>query len=70
MHVEPGTHYARLYGFTVAKLRCVLGPADVMGADYLSETFRVLKNGETREFGNYRSQRLVPAPWDAQGALH
>jgi len=35
-----------------------------MGIDYPSETFRVLKNGELREFGEYRTQRLVLAAWD------
>ena len=35
-----------------------------MGADYPSETFRVLKNSELREFGEYRTQRLVLAAWD------
>lgn len=34
----------------------------IMGADYPSETFRVLKNSELRE---YRTQRLVLAAWDA-----
>ena len=36
-----------------------------MGADYPSETFRVLKNSELRAFGEYRTQRLVLAAWDA-----
>jgi hypothetical protein len=38
---------------------------DVMDADYPSETFRVLKNKELREFGEYRTQRLVLVAWDA-----
>ena len=29
------------------------------------ETFRVLKERETREYGEYRTQRLVLAAWDA-----
>jgi len=29
-----------------------------------SETFRVLKNKEIREFGEYRTQRLVLEAWD------
>ena len=45
-------------------IRYILDPADVMGADYPSETFRVLKNSELREFGEYRTQRLVLAAWD------
>lgn len=48
-----------LYGLTHDKLRYILDPADVMGTDYPSETFRVLKNNELRELGEYRRQRLV-----------
>ncbi len=40
-------------------LRYILDPSDVMGEDYPSETFRVLKNGEMRAYGKYRTQRLV-----------
>jgi N-6 DNA Methylase len=56
--------YAHLYGLTKDELRYVLDPADVMGPDYPSETFRVLKNNEIREFGEYRTQRLVLEAWD------
>jgi hypothetical protein len=35
-----------------------------MGPDYPSETFRVLKNNEIRQFGEYRTQRLVLEAWD------
>jgi hypothetical protein len=35
-----------------------------MGPDYPSETFRVLKNNELRQFGKYRTQRLVLEAWD------
>ena len=42
----------------------MLDPADVIGPDYPSETFRVLKNNEEREFGEYRTQRLVLEAWD------
>jgi hypothetical protein len=42
-----------------------------MGEDYPSETFRVLKNSEMREFGEYRTRRLVLEAWDrlASGEL-
>ncbi len=62
---ELDAYYARLYGLTRDELRYILDPADVMGADYPSETFRVLKNGELRGFGEYRTQRLVLKAWDA-----
>jgi hypothetical protein len=42
----------------------LLDPADVMGPDYPSETFRVLKNNEIRQFGEYRTQQLVLEAWD------
>ncbi len=42
----------------------ILDPADVMGEDYPSETFRVLKNKELREYGEYCTQRLVLEAWD------
>ncbi|WP_287744528.1 N-6 DNA methylase [Diaphorobacter sp.] len=64
LRAELDAYYARLYGLTRDELRYILDPADVMGADYPSETFRVLKNNEMREFGEYRTQRLVLAAWD------
>lgn len=64
LRAELDAYYARLYGLDRDELRYILDPADVMGADYPSETFRVLKNSELREFGEYRTQRLVLAAWD------
>jgi len=71
LRAELDAYYARLYGLTRDELRYILDPADAMGEDYPSETFRVLKNNEMREFGEYRTQRLVLAAWDAleKGAL-
>ncbi|MEF8699439.1 MAG: hypothetical protein V5B33_08995 [Candidatus Accumulibacter sp. UW20] len=46
------------------ELRYILDPADVYGDNYPSETFRVLKNNETRRFGEYRTRRLVLEAWD------
>jgi hypothetical protein len=64
LRAELDAYYACLYGLTRDELRYILDPADVMGEDYPSETFRVLKNNEMREFGEYRTQRLVLAAWD------
>ena len=66
LRAELDAHYARLYGLTRDELRYILDPADVLGPDYPSETFRVLKNSEMREFGEYRTQKLVLAAWDAR----
>ena len=37
----------------------LLDPADVIGPDYPSQTTRLLKNNEIRQFGKYRTQRLA-----------
>lgn len=68
---ELDAYYAKLYGLTRDELRYILDPADVMGDDYPSETFRVLKNKELNAFGEYRTQRLVLEAWDKlqQGLL-
>jgi hypothetical protein len=55
---------AYFYKLTRDELRYILDPAEVMGPDYPSETFRVLKNNEIRQFGEYRTQRLVLEAWD------
>jgi len=64
LRAELDAWYARAYGLNRAELRYILDPADVMGDDYPSETFRVLKNSELREFGEYRTRRLVLEAWD------
>jgi len=64
LRAELDAYYARLYGLTRDELRYVLDPKDVMGADYPSETFRVLKEGEIRSYGEYRTRRLVLKAWD------
>ena len=64
LRAELDAYYAHLYGLTRDELRYILEPADIMGDDYPSETFRVLKKNEEREFGEYRTQRLVLAAWD------
>ena len=65
LRAELDAYYAKLYGLTRDELRYILDPADIMGDDYPSETFRVLKNKELKEFGEYRTQRLVLEAWDA-----
>lgn len=68
LRAELDAYYARLYGLDRDELRYILDPADVMGPDYPSETFRVLQKNELREFGEYRTQRLVLDAWDALAA--
>lgn len=56
--------YARAYDLTRDELRYILAPSDVKGPDYPSETFRVLREKEIRQHGEYRTQRLVLEAWD------
>jgi len=64
LRAELDVYYAKLYSLTREELRYILDPADVMGDDYPSETFRVLKNSEMRQFGEYRTARLVLREFD------
>jgi hypothetical protein len=64
LRAELDSWYARAYGLTRDELRYILDPADVMGADYPSETFRVLKTNEIARFGEYRTARLILQAWD------
>jgi hypothetical protein len=64
LQAEPGAYDARLCGLNHDELRYILDPADLLGPDYPSETFRVLKNKEIRQFGEYHTQRLVLEAWD------
>ena len=60
--------YARAYSLDRDELRYILDPADVKGPDYPSETFRVLKEKETRQHGEYRTRCLVLEAWDRMEA--
>jgi N-6 DNA Methylase len=64
LRAELDAFLARKYGVTRDELRYILEPADVMGANYPSETFRGLKRNEQAAFGEYRTQRLVLDAWD------
>ena len=64
LRAELDAKYAKLYGLTRDELRYILDPSDIYGAEFPSETFRVLKSKEMKEYGEYRTQRLVLAAWD------
>jgi hypothetical protein len=68
LRAELDAWYARAYGLSRDDLRYILDPSDLLGADYPSETFRVLQKNELAKFGEYRTQRLVLAAWDRQAA--
>ena len=64
LRAELDAYYARLYGLTEEELRYILDPADVYGPDFPGETFRVLKEKEIKQYGEYRTRRLVLEAWE------
>lgn len=74
VRAELDAYYARLYRLDRDELRYILDPADVMGHDYPTETFRVLKQREmnTKGVGGYLTRRLVLEAFDRlqAGTLH
>ena len=64
LRAELDAFYAKKYGLTREDLVYVLDPAEACGEDYPSVTFPGLKNKEIREFGEYRTKRLVLEAWD------
>jgi hypothetical protein len=64
LRAELDAYYAKLYGLTRQELVYILDPQEAMGEDWPSETFRGLKEGELREFGEYRTKRLVLEAWE------
>ena len=63
LRAELDVFFARKYGLTEEELQYVLDPAKAKGSDYPSETFRVLKEKEIRQFDEYRTERLVLEAW-------
>jgi hypothetical protein len=66
---ELDVYYAGLYGLTREEQCYILDPKEVMGENYPSETFRVLKKNEVDTFGEYRTRRLVLEAWDQQASM-
>ena len=59
--------FAYLYGLTTEELRYILDPEDVCGKGCINETFRVLRDNEIRQYGEYRTKRLVLEAWNKFG---
>jgi hypothetical protein len=68
LRAELDAFIARKYDLARDELRYLLDPTDANGADYPSETFRVLKTREQARWGEYRTRRLVLAAWDQLAA--
>ena len=58
---------AHFYGLNSENLRYILDPEDVCGKGCINETFRVLKDNEIRQYGEYRTKRLVLEAWNKFG---
>jgi hypothetical protein len=72
LRAELDAWYAHAYGLSRDELRYIIDPKEIMGSDYPSESFRVLKEREEKSCGEYRTQRLVLDAWDRmeKGELH
>lgn len=55
--------FAHLYGLKTEDLLYILDPEDICGPGCINETFRVLKDNEIRQYGEYRTKRLVMEAW-------
>ena len=66
LRAELDARYAKLYGLNEQELTYILDPSAVYGPDYPSESFRVLKEKEIAEFGEYRTMRMVLSAWREQ----
>ncbi len=66
LRAELDARIARLYGLSRDELCYILDPSATHGADYPSETFRVLKKNEINRFKEYRTKRLVLEAWDRE----
>jgi hypothetical protein len=64
LRADLDAYFAHLYGLTRDEIRYVLDPKDVFGEDFPSETFRVLKEREEKEYGEYRTRKLVLETFD------
>ena len=67
LQAELDAIFAHLYGLNTEDLRYILDPEDVCGKGCINETFRVLKDNELRQYGEYRTKRLVLEAWNNFG---
>ena len=67
LQAELDAIFAHLYGLNTEDLRYILDPEDVCGKGCINETFRVLKDNELRQSGEYRTKRLVLEAWNKFG---
>ena len=64
LQAELDAIFAHLYGLDTEDLHYILDPEDICGKGCINETFRVLKDNEIRQYGEYRTKRLVLDAWN------
>lgn len=67
LQAELDAIFAHLYGLNTEDLVYILDPEDVCGKGCINETFRVLKDNELRQYGEYRTKHLVLEAWNKFG---
>ena len=67
LQAELDAIFAHLYGLDTEDLHYILDPEDICGKGSINETFRVLKDNELRQYGEYRTKRLVLEAWNKFG---
>lgn len=55
---------AKAFGVSYDDMQYILDPSAVLGDEYPTETFRVLKDRELRTFGEFQTKRLVSKAWN------
>lgn len=65
LKAELDAYYARLYGLTREELAYILDPTTKYPKDCPTLTFPTLQSNEMKQYGEYRTQRLVLAAFDA-----
>lgn len=53
-----------VFGQSKQEMLYILDPDNILGPDSGVETFKALRNAELREFGEFRTQRLIMEAWD------
>ena len=64
LQAELDAIFAHLYGLDTEDLVYILDPEDICGKGCINETFRVLKDNELRQYGEYRTKRLILEAWN------
>ena len=64
LRAELDAIYARMYGLNRDELSFIIDPSEVFGDEYPSQTFSGLKRNEVKEYGEFRSRRLILKSWD------